>query len=138
VNGFMDHLYTRLETTINYIAIANLHTLKLPQYPLSIFPPCCVFISRSLATTSNSGDSSASSAQVSSSQPPMQNCISTNSLPLSTKWARVRVRVRIPLRLASYRQSVRLGARPLETHDQIFFQLNSCGNSPYVTYTLTG
>jgi hypothetical protein len=37
-------------------------------------------------------------------------------------------------RLAVYRQSVRLGAKPLETHDQRFFfpQLNSCGHSPYV------
>jgi hypothetical protein len=30
------------------------------------------------------------------------------------------------------------GARPLETHDQrFFFQLNSCGNSPYITSSLT-
>jgi hypothetical protein len=50
------------------------------------------------------------------------------------------VRVRVTLRLAVYRQSVRLGARPLETHDQRFPpppQLNSCGNSPYVTSSLT-
>jgi hypothetical protein len=33
---------------------------------------------------------------------------------------RVRVRVRVTLRLAVYRQSVRLGAKPLKTHDQIF------------------
>jgi hypothetical protein len=32
-----------------------------------------------------------------------------------------RVRVRITLRLAVYRQSVRLGAEPLEAHGQIFF-----------------
>jgi hypothetical protein len=44
----------------------------------------------------------------------------------------VRVRVTITLRLAVYRQSVRLGAKPLETHGQIFFQLNTCGNNPYV------
>jgi hypothetical protein len=32
-----------------------------------------------------------------------------------------------------YRQSVRLGAKPLETHDQyFFFRLNTCGYSPYV------
>jgi hypothetical protein len=30
------------------------------------------------------------------------------------------VRVRVTLRLAVYRQSVRLGAKPLEDHDQIF------------------
>jgi hypothetical protein len=36
-----------------------------------------------------------------------------------------------------YRQSVRLGPKPLETHDHHFFQLNSCGYSPYVTHSLT-
>jgi hypothetical protein len=33
----------------------------------------------------------------------------------------VRVRVRVTLRLAVYRQSLRLGDKPLETHDQIFY-----------------
>jgi hypothetical protein len=34
----------------------------------------------------------------------------------------------VTLRLAAYRQSIRLDARPLQTHDQkLFFQLNSCG-----------
>jgi hypothetical protein len=33
----------------------------------------------------------------------------------------VRVRVRVTLRLVVYRQLVRLGDKPLETHDQQFF-----------------
>jgi hypothetical protein len=38
----------------------------------------------------------------------------------------------VTLRLAVYRQSVRLGVKPLEDHDQSFFpQLNSCCNGPY-------
>jgi hypothetical protein len=41
-------------------------------------------------------------------------------------------KVTITLRLAVYRQSVRFGAKPLETHDQIFF-FNPCVLSPYVT-----
>jgi hypothetical protein len=45
---------------------------KSPQHPLSLFQPA-VFTSRSLATASNSGDSSASRAQVISSQPLVQN-----------------------------------------------------------------
>jgi hypothetical protein len=50
----------------------------------------------------------------------------------------IEVKVRVTLRLAVYRQSVRLGVKPLETHDQtFFFQLNSCGNSSYVTSSLT-
>jgi hypothetical protein len=47
-------------------------------------------------------------------------------------------KVKVTLRLAVYRQSVRLGTRPLETHDQrLFSQLNSCGNSACVTSSLT-
>jgi hypothetical protein len=46
---------------------------KLPHHPLSPFPASCIFIGSSLATAFNSGDSSASRAQVLSSQPPMQN-----------------------------------------------------------------
>jgi hypothetical protein len=34
---------------------------------------------------------------------------------------KVKVKVKVTLRLAVYRQSVRLGVKPLETHDQIFF-----------------
>jgi hypothetical protein len=52
----------------------------------------------------------------------------------------VRVRVRVTLRLAVYRQSVRLGAEPLETQSQIFFsQLHTCDHSPYIraTFSLT-
>jgi hypothetical protein len=49
-----------------------------------------------------------------------------------------RVRVRVTFRLEAYRQSVRRGAEPLETHGQNFFsQLNTCGHSPYITSSLT-
>jgi hypothetical protein len=52
VTRFIDHLYTQLD--------------KQLQRRLSLFPACCVFISRSLATVSNSGDSL-------TSHPPAQN-----------------------------------------------------------------
>jgi hypothetical protein len=32
-----------------------------------------------------------------------------------------KVKVKVTLRLAVYRQSIHLGVKPLETHDQIFF-----------------
>jgi hypothetical protein len=44
---------------------------------------------------------------------------------------------RVTLQLAVYRQSVRLGFKPFETHDQYLFQLNTSGYSPYVTFSLT-
>jgi hypothetical protein len=76
----------------------------------------------------------------SSSRPPVQNWTLNCAIlvPRSSLFQfsliLVRVRVRVTLRLAVYRQSVRLGAKPLETHSQIFvFQLNTCGHNPYVT-----
>jgi hypothetical protein len=73
VNGFIDHSYTRLGTTSNYSATANPHNSKINTAPAKPFPAFRDFTSRYLATASNSGDSSASRTQVSSSQPPLQN-----------------------------------------------------------------
>jgi hypothetical protein len=42
------------------------------------------------------------------------------------------LKARVTLRLVVYCQSVNLGAKPLETHDQILFQPNSFGHSPYL------
>jgi hypothetical protein len=58
--GFIDHLYPRLGTTSNYGATAELHNSQITIAPAKPFPACCSFTSRSLATASNSGDSSAS------------------------------------------------------------------------------
>jgi hypothetical protein len=60
VNKFIDHLYPPLRTTSNYSAIADLHTLQITTESTKHFPAYCVFTSRSLATASNSEDSSAS------------------------------------------------------------------------------
>jgi hypothetical protein len=79
VNGFLDHLYTRLVSTSNYSATANLHNLQITTAAVKPFPPCCVFNSRSLATASNSEDFSASRAQILSPQPPVQNSLTTES-----------------------------------------------------------
>jgi hypothetical protein len=59
--GFSHHLTTQLVTTItsNYSAFANLHTLQITTAPAKFSPACCVLISRSLITASNSGNSSA-------------------------------------------------------------------------------
>jgi hypothetical protein len=46
------------------------------------------------------------------------------------RWNGVRVRVRVTLRLAVYRQTFRLCAESLESHGQNFFsQLNTCGHT---------
>jgi hypothetical protein len=67
VTRFTDHVHTRLGTTSNYSATANLHNSQITTAPAKPFPACCVFTSSSLATASNSGDSSASRSQVLSS-----------------------------------------------------------------------
>jgi hypothetical protein len=76
-NAFIDHLYTQLVTTSNYNATSNLQNSQITTAPAKPFPACCVFTSRSLATASKIGDSSASRAQVlTSSQSTMQNSTS--------------------------------------------------------------
>jgi hypothetical protein len=40
---------------------------------------------------------------------------------IAVKFSKVKVKFRFTLRLAVYRQSVRLGVKPLETYDQRFF-----------------
>jgi hypothetical protein len=62
----------RFGTTSNYSTAANLHNSKITTAPAKFFPACCVFTSRSLATDSNSRDSSASRAQVLPSPTPLQ------------------------------------------------------------------
>jgi hypothetical protein len=71
--GFIDHLHRHVSTS-NYSATANLHNSQITT------PPAKHFQSRSLATASNSGDSSASRAQVPSSQTPIQNWLSSNHI----------------------------------------------------------
>jgi hypothetical protein len=41
--GFIDHLYTSLETTSNYSAVAKLHNHRSLLLFLSLFPAFCVF-----------------------------------------------------------------------------------------------
>jgi hypothetical protein len=82
VNGFIDHLNTGLGNTSNYSATADLHNSQIITAPAKPLPACYIFTSRSMSTVSNSGDSSASRAQVLSSQRPVQNSLSTQICPL--------------------------------------------------------
>jgi hypothetical protein len=70
---FIDHLYTRLGTASNYSTIGNLHNSQIIIAPAKHVLACWVFTSRSKVTASDSGDSSASRAQVLSLQAPAQN-----------------------------------------------------------------
>jgi hypothetical protein len=84
----MDLLTTYIQNSELQVitALSLISTLYKPlQYPLSLFQVYCVFIRRSLVTASNSGDSSASRAQVLSSQPSVQN--SALNWLLTANWA---------------------------------------------------
>jgi hypothetical protein len=58
----LDLLTTYRTRKYNYCAIANLHSLQIITASTKLLPAYRVFISRSLATASNSGDSSSSCA----------------------------------------------------------------------------
>jgi hypothetical protein len=114
VNRFIDRLYTRLISTSNYSATADIHNSQITTALAKLFPACYVYIDRSLATAANSRDSSTSRVQAFSSQPPVQN--STES----------EVKIKVTLRLTVSKSWCRgtSGA-----HDQIFitvWQLRSC------------
>jgi hypothetical protein len=97
-------------------------------HPLSLFPARRVFNSRFLVTDVNSGHSSAFCAQIL----PVRRIfpLLNSQLPLSKSQSYFTTGGLPP---------ISLGVKPLETHDQtlFFFQLNSSGNSPYVTSSLT-
>jgi hypothetical protein len=74
-----------------------LNTSEITTAPAKSLPACCVFTSRSQATSSSSGDSSASRTQVLYSQPPVQKSltasqsqshIATDSQSVSLSWCR--------------------------------------------------
>jgi hypothetical protein len=67
---------------------------------------------------------------------PAGDCLTTNSL-LQLSTLTFKFKVEVTLRLAVYRQSVRLGAKLSRFTTRDFLQLNSCSHSPFVTSTLT-
>jgi hypothetical protein len=57
---FIDHFNTQLVITLNYSAIANVHTLQITRAHAKPFPARSVFTSSCLVRASNNGYSSAS------------------------------------------------------------------------------
>jgi hypothetical protein len=58
--GFIDHLNTRLVTTLNYTTVVDFHALQITTAHAKSLQSALVSTSRSLVTASNNGDSSAS------------------------------------------------------------------------------
>jgi hypothetical protein len=83
MNWWIDLLttYTHNSKVKVNTALSLISTLyKSSQHPLSLFAACCIFITRSLSTSSNIGDPTASRAHALSLQPPVQN------LTLNWQW----------------------------------------------------
>jgi hypothetical protein len=116
-------IHTTRGTTSNYRPTANLHNSQVTTAPAKPFPGCCVFTSRSLATASNSGDSSASRTPVPTSPTPVQKSLGQSQSYFTTGG--------LPQISWSWRQSSWY-SRPA-----FFSQLNTFGNNPYVTSSLT-
>jgi hypothetical protein len=137
----------------NYCTTANLHTLHINKAHAK--PSQSASTSRVPVADLHNGDYSASVlTSLMSGEYPIAELLPqlTNSQAgghltptsysslhrLTYKWLLFRVRVRITLRLAVYRQSVRLGVKSLQAQtSDFFFQMNTCRNSPYVTSSLT-
>jgi hypothetical protein len=150
VNGFIDHLHHSELQVITALSLMSTR-LKSPHNPKSLFPACCVVIRRSLATASNSGGSSASRAQVLSSQPPVQNSTDNRNrlpgwLPFHTNFLVFPSQADFQL-TGSESESLydwpftakgfvlATGSLRL-TSSNFIFQLNTYGYSPYVTSSL--
>jgi hypothetical protein len=57
-------------------------------------------------------------------RPPLGSLFVASYFPsVRTNISPFKVKVKVTLRLAVYSQSVRLGVKPLETHDQTFFSI---------------
>jgi hypothetical protein len=105
--GSIDHFNTHLHLiTLNYSAIANFHTLQIIRAHRQLFSVCHF---TSPGNGSNNCYTSASVLKFSERRL-LSNCLFFK-----------KVKAKITLKLAVYRQSVRLGVKPLKTHDRIFF-----------------
>jgi hypothetical protein len=81
VNGFIAHLYTRLGTTSNYSAIADLHTLQITRAHTK--PSQSAVTSHFLVTDLNNGDSSASVVMPSLLSLPYRTFVSEGADPFT-------------------------------------------------------
>jgi hypothetical protein len=97
--------HSELQVTTAPPLISTIH--KSPQHPLSLFPAHCVFTRRFLVTDFNSGDSSTSRAQ--------SPLFTASSAELTLSWTKSQSQSYF------YCQTICLGVKPLETHDQRFF-----------------
>jgi hypothetical protein len=109
--GLIDHFNTRLVTTINYSANVNLYTLEIIAAHAKSFQSAAISTSRALVTGST----------VCILQLHRLRLVFTSFLKLDYELTTDSVKVKVSLRLTVYRQSVDLGVRHLETHDQRLF-----------------
>jgi hypothetical protein len=123
VIGFIEHL--QVITTSSYSAIVNSHSAIHYSTHISFLRLLCVhrlsgngFQQCPLLPCSRSYRLATVPQLSTLNSTRLHPNISLHSTALNCT---LRVRVRVTLRLSVYRQSVRLGAKALESHDQYFF-----------------
>jgi hypothetical protein len=122
---FIHHFNTQFVTTLNYRHSAVLYTLQIARVHAKSFPAISIFTSICLVT--------APTIVI-----PLLPCSSPLWMALPYNWAQSESESEsklcydcgLPPISSSWRQT-------LETHDQYFFQLNTCRYSPFVTSSLT-
>jgi hypothetical protein len=130
--GFTDHFNTRLVTTSNFSAIANLHALQIKTAHTK--PSLSASTGRFSVMDLNNGDYSASVfTSLLYGEYPTTELLHPGWRPSHTNLLLFSLQSDLQLTtvqrsqshshftMAVYRQSVRLGAKPLETHGQNFF-----------------
>jgi hypothetical protein len=131
-------------TTISYIAFTTLHTLQITTTQTKSSQSATSSSTRCLVAASNGGRT-LSSGFPNCPRPQLHIShfsllTSVLSIDLTTPHVKViLLKIKVPLRLTVYRQSIRLGVKPFETHDErsLFYQQSPSGNSPYVSSSLT-
>jgi hypothetical protein len=121
------------------IAPSPISTLyKSLQHTRQVFSVCCIFSSRSLATASNSGGSSASAltSLPANSQLHRLSLFFTDCLT-NDHCSKSKSMSKILYDLWFTTNQFVLVSSPLRIAARVFFQLNPCGHSPYVTSSLT-
>jgi hypothetical protein len=146
--GFIDHFNTQLVITLNYSAIAHLHTLQFTFTHSKSFQTRSVFTSICLVTASNYGYSSASELKSSlngSSLPielflSLESHVTTDGQSARLSWNKAPIWGLRPYFISVRQSYFATGGLPPITspwsqgsRPEFYFQLNTCGNGPYVT-----
>jgi hypothetical protein len=116
------HRWRKAIYTSNYSATASPHNSQQTTAPAKPFPACCVLTSRSLATASNSGDSSASRAHGIPGWSSSHNSTKLQICPIDKPSARTTQKIQLfYCCMRVYRAVAQQGSRRRPQKTQVFY-----------------